>query len=67
MVSLKYNFSYNSFIRKNIAEIFFNDYDITNVFDNDRSVIISRIDYVNRNKPRISFFNIFKKNCLGLL
>jgi len=44
--SLKYYFSHNCFIRKNIAEIFFNDYDVNNVFDNDRSAISSRIDYV---------------------
>ena len=36
MMSLKYYFSYNSFIRRNIAEIFFNDYDDTNLFDNNR-------------------------------
>ena len=59
MMSLKYCFIYNSFIRKNIAEIFLNDYDVTNVFDNDRSAIMSRIDYVDRNDPRRSFLNIF--------
>ena len=44
MMSLKYYFSYNSFRRKNIAEIFFNNYDFTDVIDNDRSAIIPRID-----------------------
>ena len=34
-----------------------------NVFDNDRSAIMSRIDYVERNEPRRSFLNIFQKNC----
>ena len=29
-------FIHNSFISKNIAEIFFNDYDVTNVFDYNR-------------------------------
>ena len=58
-MSLKYYFSCNSFIRKNIAEIFFNDYDITTVFDNDRFAIMSRIDYVERNEPHRSFWNIF--------
>ena len=42
MMCLKHYFSYNSFIRKNIAQMFFNDY---NVFDNHRSTIMSRIDY----------------------
>ena len=32
MMSLKYYYSYNSFIRKNMAETFFNDYGVTNVF-----------------------------------
>ena len=39
MMSLKYYFSYNYFIKKNITEIFLNDKDVTNVFDNDRSEI----------------------------
>ena len=52
MMSLKYHFSYNSFITKNITQIFVNDYDLTNVFDNDRSAIMSRIDYVEKNEPR---------------
>ena len=38
---------------------YFTDYDVTNVFDNDRSAIMSSIDYVDRNEPRRSFFNIF--------
>ena len=59
MLSLKYYFCYNSFIRKNVAEIFLNDYDVVDVFDNDRSEIMSRIDYIERNEPRRSFFNIF--------
>ena len=45
-MSLKYYFSYKTFIRKNIAEIFFNDYGVTNVFDNDRFAIITRIDLI---------------------
>ena len=52
MMSLKYYFSYNYLIRKNIAKIFFNDYDVINVFDNDKFEIMSRIDYVERNEPR---------------
>ena len=44
--SMKYYFSWNSCIKKVIADIFFNDCDVTNIFDNDRSVIISRIDNV---------------------
>ena len=44
LMSSKYYFSHKSFIRKNIAEIFLNDYDVTNVFDNDKSAIMSRID-----------------------
>ena len=44
MMSLKYYFNYNSFIRKIIARIFFNDYDVSNVFNNDRSAIMFRID-----------------------
>ena len=59
MMSLKYYFSYNYLIRKNIAKIFFNDYDVINVFDNDKFEIMSRIDYVERNEPRRSFLNIF--------
>ena len=59
MLSLKYYFCYNSFIRKNVAEIFLNDYDVIDVFDNDRSAIMSRIDYIERNEPRRSFLNIF--------
>ena len=59
ILSLKYYFCYNSFIRKNVAEVFLNDYDIINVFDNDRSAIMSRIDYVERNEPRRSDLNIF--------
>ena len=62
-MSLKYYFSYNSFIRKNIVDIFFNGYGVTNVFDNDRSApaVMSSIDYVERNEPRKSFLNIFQK------
>ena len=45
--SLKYHFSYNSFRRKNIAEIFFYDHDVTNVFDNDRSAIMSMLREMN--------------------
>ena len=52
-------FIHNSFISKNIAEIFFNDYDDTNIYDNDRSVMLSRIDYFDRNEPCKSFLNIF--------
>ena len=51
MMSFKYYFSYNSLIRKNIAEINFNYYDVTNVFDDDRSAIMSRIDCVERKEP----------------
>ena len=58
-MSLKYYFSHNFFIRKNIAEIFVDDYDVTNVFDNDRSAIMSRTDYLERHEPRRSFQNIF--------
>ena len=53
MISLKYYLNYNFFIRKNITEIFFNDFDVTNVFDNYRSAIMSMIDYVERNEPRM--------------
>ena len=52
MMSLKYYFSYNSFRRKYIAEIFFNDFGITNVLDDDRSAIMSRIDYIERHESR---------------
>ena len=52
LISLKYYFSYNHFISKNITEIFFSDYyDFTNVFDNDRSAIVFKIDNVERNEP----------------
>ena len=34
-------------------------YDVVDVFDNDRSAIMSRIDYIERNEPRRSFLNIF--------
>ena len=51
MMSMKHYFSCNSFARKNTAEIFFNYYDVTNLCDNDRSVIMSRIDYVERIEP----------------
>ena len=43
----------------NVAEIFLNDYDVVDVFDNDRLAIMSRIDYIERNEPRRSFLNIF--------
>ena len=36
-----------------------NDYDVVDVFDNDRSAIMSRIDCIERNEPRRSFLNIF--------
>ena len=49
-----YYFNYNSVTRKNIAEILFNNYDVTDV-----SIIMSKIDYVERNEPRRYFFNIF--------
>ena len=52
MMGLKYCFSYDSFIRNNVTRIFFDDYNFTNVFDNDRSALMSRIDYVERNEPR---------------
>ena len=55
MMSLKY---YNCFIRENIAEIFVFDN------DNDRSEIMSRIDYVERNEPRIDHFYIYFRKLL---
>ena len=58
MLRLKYYFSYNSLIRKNITEIYVNDYDVTNIFDNDKSAIMFRIEYVEKNEPRRSFLNI---------
>ena len=61
MMSLKYYFSYKSFLRKNIVEIVFNNYDVSNVFVNDMSALKSRIDYVERNEHRRSFVNIFQK------
>ena len=48
-----------NFAYYNVARIFVNDYDVVDVFDNDRSAIISRIDYIERNEPRRSFLNIF--------
>ena len=54
-------------IQKNVAETFFNDYDVTNVFDNYRSAIMSRIDYVERNEPHLSFFLNILENCLYLM
>ena len=39
-------------VRKNVTEIFLDDYDVIDVFDNDRSAIMSRIDYVERHEPR---------------
>ena len=40
-------------------------------FDNDRSVIMSRIDNIERNEPRRSFLNIFYKlvcvHCIYLI
>ena len=59
MLSFKYYLCYNSFIRKNVAELFLKDYDVVDVFDNDRSAIMSRIDYIERHEPRRSFLNIF--------
>ena len=59
MLSLTYYFCYNSFIRQYVSEIFLNDYDVVDVFDNDKSAIMSRIDYIERNEPRRSFLNIF--------
>ena len=47
------------YARKNVAEIFLNDYDVVDVFDNDRWAIMSRIDYIERNEPCRSFLNIF--------
>ena len=35
MMSLRYYFKYMSFIGKNIADTFFNNSDILNVFNND--------------------------------
>ena len=62
MMSLKYCFSYTSLIRKNITEIFLNDYMLLLLyFYNDRSDIMSRFDYVERNEPRRSSLNIFYK------
>ena len=52
MISFKYYSSYKSFLRKNIAEIF------TNAFDNDRSAIMSRDNYIQRNESHRSFSNI---------
>ena len=46
-------------MKKSIAEIFFNDYVVPNVFDNDRSAIRSRIDFIERNEARRTFLNIF--------
>ena len=57
MMSPKYYFRYNSFIRKNIADIFCNDYDIPNKVDKDWSVIMSMIDYVEKKKSLGSYLN----------
>ena len=46
-------------MRKNITKIFFNDYNVTNLFNNDRSAIMYRIDYAERNESRRLFLNIF--------
>ena len=46
-------------IQPNVAAIFLKDYDVVDVFNNDRSAIMSRIYYVKRNEPRIHFLNIF--------
>ena len=35
IMSLKYYFRHNSFVKTNLADIFFNDYDILNVRNND--------------------------------
>ena len=59
MMSLKLYFGDNFFIRKNIAEIFVNDYDVTNVFNIECSTIMSKIDYAKRKEARRSFLNIF--------
>ena len=58
IMSLKYYVNCVSFIRKNIAEIFFRYYDVTNVFYSDRSAKMSSIDYGERNEPRRSFLSI---------
>ena len=39
--------------------IFFNDYGIPNTFNNDRSAIMFKINYVDRNEPVKSFLNVF--------
>ena len=46
-------------LRKNVAEVFPNYYDVPKVFDNDRSVIMSGINFVERNESNRSFLNIF--------
>ena len=45
MTSLKYYFRYNSFVRNIVDDIFLIDYDIPNVYDNDRSAVMSSVDY----------------------
>ena len=56
MMSLKYYFRHSSFLRKYSADIFFNDFDTPNVLNNDRSAIMSRIEYFEKNVQRIVHF-----------
>ena len=60
IMSLEYNFRHNSFILKNVANKCFNHLKIPIIFNNDRSAIISRIGYVKRNEPHISFLMYFR-------
>ena len=55
---LKYYWNSVADIKINIERIFVSEYDVTDVFNNDADAIIARIDFVERNEPRMSFLNI---------
>ena len=54
----KYYWNSVADIKSNIERIFVSEYDVTDVFNNDADAILSRIDFVERNEPRMSFLNI---------
>ena len=43
---------YNSVFRSRLERFFSETYQVTNVFDNPLCSIISRVDFVQRTKPR---------------
>ena len=54
MYYLKYYFRYSSCIYRDVCKYFLRNYDVRNVADNSLCALKARIDFVQRNEPRLT-------------